>query len=48
MKGTRFSEEQIIGVVREKEAGAKTEEVLPTSRDLNRNLLLMEIEVRRL
>ena len=27
MKGTRFSEEQIIGVLREQEAGAKIEEV---------------------
>ena len=27
MKGTRFSEEQIIGVLREHEGGAKTEEV---------------------
>ncbi len=27
MKGTRFSEEQIIGVLREHEAGAGTEEV---------------------
>ena len=27
MKGSRFSEEQIIGVLREQEAGAKTEEV---------------------
>jgi putative transposase len=27
MKGSRFSEEQIIGVPREHEAGAKTEEV---------------------
>jgi putative transposase len=27
MKGTRFSEEQIIGVLREQEAGARTEEV---------------------
>ena len=27
MKGSRFSEEQTIGVLREHEAGAKTEEV---------------------
>jgi putative transposase len=27
MKGSRFNEEQIIGVLREHEAGAKTEEV---------------------
>ena len=27
MKGSRFSEEQIIGVLREHEAGAKTEEI---------------------
>ena len=27
MKGRRFSEEQIIGVLREQEAGGKTEEV---------------------
>ena len=27
MKGSRFSEEQIIGVLREHEVGAKTEEV---------------------
>jgi hypothetical protein len=27
MKGSRFSEEQIIGVLREQEAGARTEEV---------------------
>ena len=27
MKGSRFSEEQIIGILREHEAGARTEEV---------------------
>ena len=27
MRGTRFNEEQMIGVLREHEAGAKTEEV---------------------
>jgi hypothetical protein len=27
MNGTRFDEEQIIGVLREQEAGARTEEV---------------------
>jgi hypothetical protein len=42
MKGNRFSEEQIIGVLREHEAGAKTEEVC-----LQRQLLQVEIEVRR-
>jgi putative transposase len=27
MKGSRFSEEQIIGILREQEVGAKTQEV---------------------
>jgi putative transposase len=27
MKGSRFSEEQIIGILREQEAGAKTQDV---------------------
>jgi hypothetical protein len=29
MRGSHFSEEQIIGVLREHEAGSKTEEVCP-------------------
>jgi hypothetical protein len=47
MKGTRLNEEQIIGVLREQEAGARTEEGVPASRDLERNLLQVEVEVRR-
>ena len=47
MKGTRFSEEQIIGVLREHEAGARTEEVRLAPRDLERDVLQVESEVRR-
>ena len=38
MKGSRFSEEQIIGILRE--AGAKAPEVWSAARDLGRDLLL--------
>jgi hypothetical protein len=38
MKGIWSREEQIIGVLREHEAGVKTEESLPTARDLERDL----------
>ena len=36
MKGSRFSEEQIIGILREHEAGARA---MPGARDLGRDLL---------
>ena len=39
MKGSRFSEEQIIAVLREQEAGARTEEACRAARDLERNAL---------
>jgi len=45
MKGSRFSEEQTIAVLREQEAGARTEE-LCRARDLERNALQVEVEVR--
>ncbi len=42
MKGRRFSEEQIIGILREHEAGATIAEVLSSARDLGCDLLQME------
>lgn len=38
MKGKRFSEEQIIAVLRESEAGAKTRGAVSTRRDLGSDL----------
>jgi hypothetical protein len=46
MKGSRFNEEQIIGVLREHEAGAKTEGV-PAPRDLKRDPLQVVSECQR-
>ena len=39
MKGNRFSEEQIIGVLREHEAGARAEEVCRRTGSSERYLL---------
>jgi len=47
MKPSRFTEEQIIGILREQEAGAATGEVCPQTRDQQRDVLQMEGEVGR-
>jgi hypothetical protein len=39
VKRARFSEEQIIAIPREAEAGAKVTELWPAARHLGRNLL---------
>ena len=47
MKGKRFTEEQIIGVLRESEAGAATKELCRRHGISEQTLLPLEGEVRR-
>ena len=42
MRGSRFSEEQIIGVLREHEGRGQDRRGLPPTRDLERDLLQVE------
>ena len=47
MKRGRFTEEQIIGVLREQEAGMKLTELVPQARHIGTDILRVEGEVRR-
>jgi len=47
MKGTRHSEEQIIAILKQGEAGLTTAELCRQQRDHGANLLPLEGEVRR-
>ena len=47
MKGTRHSEEQIIAILKQGEAGVATAELCPAARDQRADLLSLESEVRR-
>jgi putative transposase len=42
MKRKRFTEEQIVGILKESEAGAKTKELCRQARDLRRDVLQLE------
>src|SRR5262249_2066512 len=49
MKRSRFSEEQIIGILKDQEAGiTPTADILPEARDIQRDILQVEGEVRGL
>ena len=47
MKRSRFTEEQIIGILKEQEAGLKTADVVPQAWDQRRDLLQVEGQVWR-
>ena len=46
MKAKRFTEEQIIAVLKEADAGAKTQGSVSAARDLRADLLQLESQVR--
>ena len=47
MKKSRYTEEQIIGILKQHEAGVKTADLVPGARDQRGDVLWLEVEVRR-
>lgn len=47
MKRSRFTEQQIVGVLKQAESGMAVKELLPEARHLGCDLLQLEGEVRR-